>query len=329
MRKLMMMMAIGATTFFACKQSKVNPEVIDPSIETQSAQNALRVISSSQELDRLGFGSPSIFNQGVGIQSGRNSNGRSSGRSFTTAKASKSTARGADDGDGAADWTTCATEEFTENADGSYTWILDYGEDGCEENGYFMKGKIIENFTENENAFSSTIEYINFGDKEFSINGKSTYEGTFNDTGIEDSTWSGSYSYTDDLTILVEDETYKIEAEGSETFDDKGFTSEKGFTKCTSSTGDFFHTVISTPLYFSFDCDFTSEDNYVFVYVSGVETTSYQETTEDEKSESGEFSIDYGDGTCDNIVIITEDGVSTTVDLGDEWEEDWGDQTEG
>ena len=340
MKKLIWIITICTTTFFACQQdNSVTPDlsVNDPSttVQTQSAQNTLRVMSSIQDMDRLGFGTPSLFSRGVGFEM---AGGIAGGRTLSTARINSDSETGEDDweddwgdeDDYECEWTTCATEEFTENADGSFTWTLDYGVDGCEEHGYFMKGKIVETYTEDGNTFSSTTEYIDFGDEEYTVNGTSTYSGTYEDpvetTDSLDWDYSGTYSFKENLTIAYADETYSVEAEGSESFDKNGFTSNEGFTNCTSSNGDFFQTVISTPLFYSYSCEQTTSVEYIFAFVSGVETTTYQETVEDGSTETGEFSIDYGDGTCDNIVTITENGVSETVDLGKEWEEDWDDE---
>lgn len=358
MKKLIWIFAICTTTFFACQKDA--PELPDlnlgtTNVQSQSAQNALRVMSSIQELDRLGFGTPTFLRSGIGMElSGSAENGRTLSTARTT---SDSTTVGDDPDDDDWDeededdhecgWTTCATEEFIENADGSFTWILDYGEEGCEENGYFMKGKIVETFREDGNTFESTTEYFNFGDDEYSTNGTSTYSGTFTEPADSLETliaeYSSTYSFTENLTIAYEDETFSVESEGTETENQFGSSQDSGFTKCTSSNGDFFHSEIIEPLYYSYACEYgeieggennadslateeiyePGEMDFVFVYVSGIENIMYQEMSDIGETISGDFTIDYGNGECDNIVIITENGVSETVDLGQEWEEEW------
>ena len=45
-------------------------------------------------------------------------------------------------------------------------------------------------------------------------------------------------------------------------------------------------------------------------YVSGRERIQYKQD-----GNSGEFEIDYGDGTCDNIIVIYENGKIFKIDL--------------
>lgn len=211
--------------------------------------------------------------------------------------------------------TSCAQEEFTENSDGSFTWVLDYG-DGCEEyDGTVLKGKIIETFTDDENGFSGTIVYENFGesdgDEEYIINGTETFSGSFESD--DDDEERGSYTYSESLQITVDGETFTVTGSGTETFDSLGYTLE-GKSRYEASNGDFAETEITTPLYFSHDC----ENDDVFEPVSGVEETTYNEG-----GESGDFVIDFGSGTCDNIITITENGETYQIDLEEEdWDED-------
>lgn len=343
MKRLILIFGIFLTVFTACQEDQVAPsgDQNPTNQKSEAAKEVLNIISGMKGFDRLGFGSPSVFTGGFGLSS----TGSVNGRQLSTARMqSDTTDNGGGDGgggsgegddhfDGECEWTSCAEQTFTENADGSFTWILDYGTDGCEEYGYTIKGKIIETYKEDGNTFTSSIEYVNFGDDFYLMNGTSSYSGTWSepDFGAGEDTlmfsYSGSYTYAEDLMITTKDsvdgvlveETIKLEASGSESYDEKGSTTNEGFSKYTLSNGDFYNTTISTPLYYSFECDTDLENgSYVFVYVSGVESTSWQEGTE-----SGEFSVNYGDGTCDNIITVTENGESYDVDLGEEWEDDW------
>lgn len=211
------------------------------------------------------------------------------------------------------EYTSCAKEEFTENSDGSYTWVIDYGVDGCEEHdGYRLRGKMTETYTEDDNGFSGTIVYENFGDDEYMMSGTENFNGTHED--FEDSLdFSGSYTYSENLVVTIEDEIFTITASGTEKFDNQGFTEEYN-ARYEASDGDFAEVKTTKPLYFSDACE--SQD--VFEYVSGVEEVKYQED-----GESGEFITDYGNGTCDNILTITEDGETYQIDAEEEdWDED-------
>lgn len=331
MKRGFLIFGILVAMLTACQDDSVAPGP-NPSTPTASkskaVKDALKVAETMQGLERLGFGSPSMFNRALGFQAnGRSSAAGAAGRALTTAKmASDTTDTGG--GDDGCDWTTCATEEFKDNGDGSYTWTIDYGEEGCEEHGYFMKGKMVETYREDGNTFSSEVVYTNFGDRNYTQNGTASFSGTWESTGnAEDSTdwdYKGSFSHKENLTIsITEDdfnETFTVEAQGSESFDKNGFTNNEGFYKYTTSNGDFFNTTITTPLFYSYQCESDDPNTWVFVYVSGVESTTYKEG-----ETTGEFTMDYGQGTCDNIVTITENGESYDVDLGKEWEDDWDD----
>jgi len=47
-------------------------------------------------------------------------------------------------------------------------------------------------------------------------------------------------------------------------------------------------------------------------YVSGKERISYRQGDKE-----GSFIIDYGDGECDNVIVIIENGKRIKVDLSD------------
>ena len=232
----------------------------------------------------------------------------------------------------------CLTETWEEDGAGNYTYTLDFG-DGCDYYGEFLKGKLVETGSYTENTFVSTTTFTNFGGEDWTINGTKSYDGSWTETFSEDDTevesFSAQYSFDEDISAefiewgYEEDEdstgvgemliTVNYVADGSESVDDFGFTINSNNENIEVSTGETLTSSVDTPLYFDFGC----EENDVFVFVSGVEsgTWSYGD-------ESGSYSIDYGDGSCDNIVTYTENGVSEEVDLGeewDEWEEECGD----
>lgn len=335
MKRGFLILGIFVAFLTACQDDNVapGPDPTSPNTEkTEAVKGALKVMSSLQGLDRLGFSSPSLFNGGMGFQANGRENGISNGRlSLTTARmAGDTTDNGG--GDGEDDWTTCAEQEFTDNGDGTYSWVLDYGVDGCEEYGYFMKGKMIETYGGDGDSFSSKLEYFGFGNEYYTQDGTSEYSGTWTldaegaNSPQDSAGWSvsGEYTHKEDLTISISEEdfneTFTYKAEGSQEFDEKGSTEKAGFRKYTASNGDFYNTTIDTPLYFSYECISEDSESWIFVQVSGTESTTYQEG-----DVAGEFSINYGDGTCDNIITVTENGESYDIDLGEQWEDEWED----
>lgn len=233
----------------------------------------------------------------------------------------------------------CLVETYEDDGQGTYTFTLDFG-DGCEYYGEFMKGKLVETGTYSDTNFSSTVTFINFGGSDWEINGTQSYSGTWEesvvDDGVEDSAWvfDANYQFEADLQQLYTDFDYEDDStsnvstdelrvievnylgSGTESMDNAGFTVESRTETVDVSTGESFSSQVDSPLYYDFEC----EEEDVWIFVSGIESGTY--TYGDE---SGSYSIDYGDGSCDNIVLLTENGVSEEVDLGelwDEWEED-------
>jgi len=215
----------------------------------------------------------------------------------------------------------CLREEFVVAEDGSFEYLLDFG-DGCEYFGDFFVGKIIESGNFKEDTFYGQTEYDNFGSNSFMIDGVYAYEGRYegleldtleSEFGGEDFTIRFSYEYEFDETYEEEDGQVFIESDGSgleETTID-GYTILAQETNYSYNSGEEFTTVIITPLF----TDFTCSEGDVFSPVSGVEegTVSIGEIVE-------EYSIDYGEGECDNIIVVTQDGKPFTIDLAEEWE---------
>ncbi len=233
---------------------------------------------------------------------------------------------------------SCLTETYEDDGAGNYTFTIDFG-DGCEYYGEFMKGKMVEKGTYTDNNFTSEVVYTNFGGEDWSINGTHSYSGTWSsidDAGEEvdslymfDASYEFAanlqmeyteYGYHDSTEVSTGEQIIKVNyvADGSETADENGYTVQTRNESVEVSTGESFDSKVDSPLFYNNACG--EED--VWIFVSGVESGSY--TYGDE---SGTYSIDYGDGTCDNIITVTENGVSEEIDLGDEWD-DWEEECE-
>lgn len=317
MKRSILILGVIAALFTACEDKVVVPTGGADTEQTElssSVKNALSVMNQSNVLEKLGFEGPSLFSENRGMSlEGVSTSGRTNGQLKMMCD---STDTGHDF------W--CGEEEFIENADGSYTWTLDFGEEGCGDDEYFMKGKMIETFSGNdEGSFSSKIEFINFGDNYYVTNGTESFSGTFTyPMDMEDSAnfeYNESFDYTMDLVITITEddleEEYTLVGEGRNVIDEKGFTVEKNDMKVTMSNGDFYSQSVSTPLYEDFNCTFGAEEDYMYyggIFVSGVESYDYSE-----EGESGAFSLDYGDGTCDTMATVTENGESYEIDLSD------------
>ncbi len=338
------------------EQGPVVPDPTAPSSSSISPKELLIVQEKLQSIQALGFGMPSAAAANAGIANGRS--GSSLRMAATTLNSRIATLRMANatsgimtthDGDttGVGDpgdendstdvedpwwddehdddpWCgeSCATETFVDNEDGSYTYTVDYGE-GCEDYGYFMRGKMTETFSETNNTYFVTITYENFGGEDWTMNGTETYSGTWEDNENDSTDYNGTFEWSEDivLTYIEEDgvvEEVTVIGSGAEKFDPTGATTERADFTYTLNTGEYFSTSVNIPLFYSYACP----DN-VFVYVSGEEQIEYNEGNNEP---NGLFIINYGQGDCDNIVTVTENGETYTVDLSDEWEDEWDDE---
>ncbi|MEM6829875.1 MAG: hypothetical protein AAF551_05120 [Bacteroidota bacterium] len=309
-----------AAALWSCEDSEeVDPQTSQPST---SITNAL--IGANSPINRLkgqGFAGP------VGAVYGNFFNG-SRGRSAGSPSAALQLSRGRNATDTVQ---SCLNETWKEDGNGNYTYTLDFG-DGCQYYGEFLKGKLVEKGSYTDNTFSSVSTYTNFGGKDWQIDGTYSSNGNWeegiNGSFDEDSmNFKATYQFEANLTEQWVDDENEVnedttnlttlqasyQASGSEKMDNAGFTIESQTESITLNTGESYTSKVETPLHFDFGC----EEDEVWVFVKGVESGTY---TYD--GTSGTYRIDFGDGTCDNLVTITENGVSEQVDLGDEWDED-------
>ncbi|MFK7953507.1 MAG: hypothetical protein AB8B73_11720 [Ekhidna sp.] len=317
---------------------------IDPQTPSESSIVKDNILTGSNvAMSRLrgqGFGGPmgAIFGNFYGSIAGRTN-------TATPLSMMKQNMRGrvlSDSTDtGEDDTPSCLTESWEDDGNGTYSYTLDFG-DGCDYYGEFLKGKLEESGTYSETGFSSTTTYTDFGGEDWSIDGTQSYSGTWeesseSDENIEDSIFyhfAAKYEFSADMTqsymeydydstsdASTEERLVELEyvSQGSESSDELGYTVESRTESMTFNTGESFASSVDAPLYMSNAC--YEED--VWIYVSGIESGSY--TFE---GETGAYSINYGDGTCDNLVTITENGVTEEVDLGEIWD-DWEEECSG
>ena len=294
------------------------------------------------QLRDLGFAGP------MGAIFGNRFEGRANGRSIESPM-TLIQARTATD---TSDVNYCFTETWQDDGQGNYRFVLDFG-DGCDFYGTFMYGKMEEIGSYTDSSFSSSVTYTEFGgsDEEggaqWWVDGTHSYSGTWSefyddydgDTTDTDSTsyyeeedfysYSATYEFSADLTqtyiefigapedsVTTGEDIYIIDyvANGREEMDQDGYTVVSKSENVTANTGESYSSQVDTPLFMDFSC----EDTWIFV--SGLESGTYEYEGMVET-----YSIDYGDGTCDNIIILTENGESEEIDLGEEWDE-WEDE---
>lgn len=226
-------------------------------------------------------------------------------------------------------WDSCAEITEFDNEDGSHTVIHDYG-DGCEEGWgeyiYLMFGKFIETYrylhNQSGSAFSDDYlyraQYDNYGGRyyednnEWRLNGFWEYAGSSSyDTAKNE--FSGDFSYQGDSEYSYGDEQYSYQGSGETSYNEKEYTMKSGGYRYAVGD-DYYQTEIVKPLVYKYSCSiFPSLDGlFLMTYVSGIERISYRQGDKE-----GSFIIDYGDGECDNVIVIIENGKRIKVDLSD------------
>ena len=228
------------------------------------------------------------------------------------------------DSSGYWDYWTCATVTESDNGDGTYTTIYDYG-DGCDEFGSMTKGKITYIWKNDGDDYYSKVLYENYYSYGMEMNGFSEYTFTsdggsyfdYDSSGFAADTgssrcivfyWSGTSSGKDNMIVEYDNgEKYTYTSNYSNRWDNSTYTLLEGeYTYTSEPAGYNYHYLITSPLVYNYVCINT------WVAVSGVETIHYTDPVE-----TYDFMIDYGSGTCDNLAEITENGKTSVIDFGD------------
>jgi hypothetical protein len=222
------------------------------------------------------------------------------------------------------DWWTCAVVTEYDNGDGTYTTIYDYG-DGCDEYGSMMKGKITYIWKNEGDDYYSKVLYDHYYAYGLEMNGFSEYYFTsdgnsyveVDSSGVPDDSgsapdivfyWSGTSSGEDNITMQYDNgETYSYTAHYANRWDNSSFTVLEGdFAYISEPAGYEYHYEVTNPLVYDYTCINT------WVPVSGTETIHYADP-----DENYDFIIDYGNGSCDNLAMVIENGETSVVDFGE------------
>ncbi len=289
---------------------------------TSSARSRARIngIGPVGFIFRLGSGS---FN-GIGAPDGRSEKVASpilKMRSLIR-KSTRNHKTNKEEGEYQDDLPDCVEEIFTINEDNSFSYTLDFGL-GCNFFGEFFYGKITEEGSYEGDSFQGRTTYKEFGGEAFKLDGTYSYDGVVEgfelDSIFADSTnldFEVIYNYGYNLIeyYFEEDSLMTVEANGSgrEMTNNEGISVLSQENRFSYSTGEFFESRVVEPLFLNFNC---FEEN-VFTNITGLETGTfiYEDITET-------YSVDYGDGTCDNLITVTQEDEIFTVDLGEEWAE--------
>jgi hypothetical protein len=220
---------------------------------------------------------------------------------------------------------TCATVSESDNPDGTHTTVYDYG-DGCDEYGSLFRGKLTYIWSNEDNNYYSKVIYEDYYTYGVEMNGTSEYSFTsdgrsYYTTGCLDSSgdstvticpvefnWSGSSSGHEEITMVTDDGlTYYYKSDYSNKWDSVSYTVLTGTYYCKNESAQYnseYNYTVEEPLITSYICSDT------WVPVSGIESIT---NTENENTSS--YSVDYGDGTCDNLALVTENGKTSLIDF--------------
>ncbi len=190
----------------------------------------------------------------------------------------------------------------------SVVTTVDFGEEGCTgEDGRTRQGIIIMTKTGNywEGEVQMTYEFQNYFVNGNQMTGTKTSTGFINEAGNRQTNMvdNGSIILADGAgTITRTAQRTREVIEGSDTRNKRDdIIQVTGSNAGICATGETFTSEITTPLIRN-----NTQDCSRF-YVSGV--------VEIIKGDGTEITIDYGDGSCDNLAEITTNGETETVEL--------------
>ena len=216
-------------------------------------------------------------------------------------------------------WETCAEiTNYTDN-EGFEVMVMDYGTEGCNEWGELIKGKVTWKWKMDENGYSYEDIYENYSAWGMTIDGyykgETQWSGMWNGNDFEDSTYfynwfNEDYEETstneENMDIIYEDgEVISYISNFKSKFTFETYIMLEGSFKYESTKGEEYSWDIIEPVVSNYNCMY-------WIPVSGIEQGAYIDET---------YSINYGDGTCDNKYTITVNGVTEeiTIENDDIW----------
>ncbi|HEY3405157.1 MAG TPA: hypothetical protein VGK59_17355 [Ohtaekwangia sp.] len=226
-------------------------------------------------------------------------------------------------------WRSCAVVTETINEDGSITYVYDYG-DGCEEGWgdykYIMHGKYTYTYKYDYSQEGSVykydyeyaFEYDNYGGQYYYDSVGWYNDGYSNGKGSSlydtaNHKFTGNYTYDGIMEYGYGHEPkQRYSSKGKSQYDERGgVISENDYEY--GNEENYYSSKVTRPLVSDYTCNQEEFlDRYVWIYVSGREAVHYKQD-----GKEGSFEVDYGNGECDNIIYIIENGERTEVDLGD------------
>lgn len=188
--------------------------------------------------------------------------------------------------------------DFSVNMDesGRIFYTYDFGE-GCEIDSLALSGRVVTSFfIDRERNFEETISYENFSWHEVSIDGEETITGRYVfEFGEDMLDFDIDYSHDRQISVTgCDGTTYGITSNSSVRITRSNKTVSV-LDQTIETANSTYVTSVEAPLVQDFTCD----QKEINIYTTGVlKTVSGEE----------ELIIDYGEGTCDNWISVTENG---------------------
>ncbi len=184
-------------------------------------------------------------------------------------------------------------------SDGKVIVTLNFGEDGCDQFGNILSGKIIESYSFSNDSLYKSTTFEEFSFNEFTLNG--TSESSFALLTIDQDHFK--VSWKEDLMVKVGDDTsYALKSTLCSTFDGQNVELEGSSSIINDDENDMYAIRIIAPLVYDLSCI----EQGIYAPVNGVEDVVYN---------GDSIQIDYGDGDCDYLIELTRQGETATVDL--------------
>lgn len=207
--------------------------------------------------------------------------------------------------------------------EGFYYFSIDFGTVGCELFGLLIKGTYINKYKyeRTEENLIISEDYKDFSIQEnaesepFKING--SYYWIFEE--LNQSEYIGISG--EELEFEYLNEHYQINAFYTDIQTAYTYTALQGESKIENITKNYsFNTKIIKPITFNYYCDINTYNPS-----KGRESIELKEF-----NYSYEFMMDYGEGHCDNIISIIEEGLSYVINLDEyyDWSIDFNDHEE-
>lgn len=277
------------TALYSCNDEKLKPAG-DKEVVDQTKQLAV----NKNVLDKMAFG---LFGADFRANAGgRTSEGKH--RFSGLFKSKDEAARTANI------WDTCALVTITENSDGTFTVILNFGE-GCEENGKFIQGVVAFTGSETDTSGHFQIAFQDFAERDINVE----EEYPFTVSGVYQGGWvvnpNPEFDYAEAFEGAFEinyesGAQLLLAGEGELAGNENGIVVTKHNVHGSDSDGNTFGSAVVNPLVFDFNCELA------YIYVAGTEVYQY----------NGEAAaVDYGNGVCDNILTIQQEGLIIIIDL--------------